>query len=127
MEDTTAPTQTSSRYKKYNDAHKEARKARRSKSADACIRRAHLLWKAGAFDVDVVRPLLPTNRRLVGFRTPSGTPVLVYDGSTGNFVKAEVVRMTNVRSIGGYFLLSKVSDGALLASPIWACFREDRS
>jgi len=126
MEDTTAPTQTSSRYKKYNDAHKEARKARRSKSADACIRRTHLLWKAGAFDVDAVRPLLPTNRRLVGFRTPSGTPVLVYDGSTGDFVKAEVVRMSNLRS-RGYFLISKTSGGSLLASPIWACFREDRA
>jgi len=126
MEETTAPTQTSSRYKEYNDAHKEARKARRSKSADACIRRTHLLWKAGAFDANVVRPHLPTNRRLVGLRTPSGTPVLVYDGSTGNFVKAEVVRMTNLRS-RGYFVISKGSDGALLASPIWASFREDQS
>jgi len=125
MGDTTAQTQSSNRYKKYNDAHKAARKARRSKSADACIRRTHVLWKAGAFDVDVVRPLLPTNRHLVGFRTPSGTPVLVYDGSTGNFVKAEVVRMSNLRS-RGYFLISKVPDGTLLASPLWACFREEQ-
>jgi len=125
MDETTGSAPSSSRYKKYNDAHKAARKARRSKSADACIRRTNVLWKAGAFDVDIVRPLLPTNRRLIGFRTPSGTPVFVYDGSTGDFVKAEVLRMSNLRS-RGFFVICKITDGGLIAAPLWACFREDK-
>ena len=117
-----APT-SHPRYKKYNEAHKEARKARRSKSADICIRRTHVLWKRGAFDIDVVRPLLPANGRLIGYRTISGASVKLYDGASGDIVVADFVRMANIRSLNGYFALCRHQTRGLIASPIWACFR----
>ena len=79
------------------------------------------MWKAGVYDINVVRPLLVRDRRVVGYRTERGASVLFCDGMTGEMVQGQFQRMVNLRQ-RGYFALCRRSDGALICTPLWACF-----
>ena len=119
----TKSTSALSRQKAYNDAHKERRRAQRSRSADACVKRVHTMWKAGLFDAAVIRPFLPCDRRVIGFRATRGIVVDVYDASSGSMITATFERTVNLRS-RGWFALCRFNDD-LLCSPIWTCFAKD--
>jgi len=109
------------RFKAYNDANKDRRKALRNVDAELCIRRTNTLWRAGGFDAETIALVLPRKGRIAGLRTRGGTRVRLYDGPSGEMVEASYVRSVNLRA-RGYFVLARREDGTYVCGPHWTCF-----